>query len=51
MNGLIKQLLTANCPLAQLSEHKTNDLRRTYWHGFELRIQGVLQKFCFNFHK
>ena len=43
MNGLIKQLFTPNSPLAQLSEHKTEDQRRTFWRGFECR------EFCKNF--
>ena len=29
MNGLIKQLFTPSHPVAQLTEHKTEDLRRT----------------------
>ena len=32
MNGLIK---TANSTVAQLEEHKTEDLRRTFCPGFE----------------
>ena len=31
MNGLIKQLFTHNSQVAQLSEHKTEDRRTTYW--------------------
>ena len=35
MNGLIKQLFTPNCPVAQLAERKIKDLRRSCWTGFE----------------
>ena len=35
MNGLIKQLFTPNFPVAQLAEHKTEYLRRTYQSGFK----------------
>ena len=37
MDGLIKQLVTPKYPLAQLSEHKTEDQRKTCWCGFESR--------------
>ena len=43
MNGLIKELFTPNFPLAQLSEHKTEDLRRTCWYGYQSR------EFCKHF--
>ena len=33
MNGLMKQLFTPNCPVAQLAEHKTEGLRRVCWPG------------------
>ena len=38
MNVFIKQLFTPNSVVAQLSEHKTEDLLPWF------RIQGVLQK-------
>ena len=45
MSGSIQQLLTPNCPVAQLIEHRTEDL--LVW----VRIQGVLRKNCLNFYK
>ena len=50
MNGLIKQLFTPNCPGAQLAEHTIEDLRRICQPAW-VQIQGVLKKFCLNFHK
>ena len=38
MNGLIKQLFTTNSQVAQLTEHKTEDLRRTCWCGSNPRV-------------
>ena len=35
MNGLIQQLFTPNFPVAQMAEHKTEYLRRTYQSGFK----------------
>ena len=35
MNRLIKQSYTPNSPVAQLAEHKTEDLKRGCWCGFE----------------
>ena len=37
MNGLIKHLFTPDSPVAQLAEHKTEDLRRTCWPGLETK--------------
>ena len=47
MNGLIKQLFTSNSPVARLSEHKISEKGLLVC----VRIQVVLQRFCFNFHK
>ena len=35
MNGLSKQLFIPNCLVAQSAGHKTENLRRTCWPGFE----------------
>ena len=44
MNGLIKQLFTPNCPAAHLTEHKTEDLRRTCWCGLESNFVLIFTK-------
>ena len=49
MNRLIKQLFTPNTPVAQLSEHKTEELRRTCWPG--CRSKEFCKNYCLNFHK
>ena len=49
MDGLIKQLFTPNYPLAQLSEHKTEYLRRPA--GVSSNLGSFAKKNCLNFHK
>ena len=35
MNVLMKQLLTPNCPVDKLEEHKTEGLGKIVWPGIE----------------
>ena len=42
MHGLIKRLFPSNCPIAQLSEYKTKNLRRASWYGFESKSSVLI---------